>query len=174
MRRLATALAMVTFFVALPSEVFGQFQVGPYLAYHDEADLGIGGFVAIPLPTIDENLSIVTDFGLFFPADHGSEVVDVDYWELNANGLYRFPLEDMAFTPWALGGINIAHGSVARGGGPGDHSSNDTDIGLNLGGGVTFGSGPMVPFAGIKFELAGGDGAVIFGGLTFTVGGETQ
>ena len=99
----------------------------------------------------------------------------MDYWELNADGLYRFPLEDMAVTPWALGGINIAHGSCGGGGGGlGGHSRNDTEIGLNLGGGVTFGTGPMAPFAGIKFELAGGDGAVIFGGLTFTVGGETQ
>ena len=88
-------------------------RLGPIWHYHDEADLGIGGFVGIPLPAIDENLSIVTDFGLFFPDDHGSEVVDVDYWELNADGLYRFPLEDTSVTPWALGGINIAHWSCA-------------------------------------------------------------
>mgnify|MGYP001820271264 CR=1 FL=1 len=172
MRSVKLALAMVALLVVLPSQVWGQFQVGPFLAYHDDADLGIGGFVGIPLPDIDENLSFVADFGFFFPDDRGSDGVDVDYWELNADGLYRFPLETTSLVPWALAGINIAHGSVVREGpGLGERSSDDTEIGLNLGGGVTFGTGPVAPFAGVKFELSGGEGAVLFGGLTFTVGG---
>ncbi|MBT8395782.1 MAG: hypothetical protein HKO65_03035 [Gemmatimonadetes bacterium] len=175
MRRLTMALATVTFLVAFPSQAWGQFQVGPYLAYHDDADLGIGAFVGVPLPEIDENLSVVADFGFFFPGDHGSEGSDWDYWELNGDAIYRFPLENVGFTPWALGGINIARWSHDRGSeGPGDDHSGDTDIGINLGGGVTFGEGPVAPFAGVKFELSGGDGAVIFGGLSFTVGEGSQ
>ncbi len=175
MRNLTLALASVTLLVVLPAQARSQFQIGPYLAYHDDADLGIGGFVGIPLPEVDENLSVVADFGFFFPDDNGSDDVDVDYWELNGDALYLFPLENTSFTPWALAGINIAHGSVVRGGGGfGDRSSDDTEIGLNLGGGITFGSGPMTPFAGVKFELSGGEGAVIFGGLAFTVGGVSQ
>jgi hypothetical protein len=172
MRSLKLALATLALVVVLPSLAWGQFQVGPYLAYHDDADLGIGGFVGVPLPEVDENLSVVADFGFFFPDDHGSDGVDVDYWELNGDAVYRFPLENTSFTPWALAGINIAHGSVIRGGpGLGERSSDDTEIGLNIGGGVTFGTGPVAPFAGVKFELSGGEGAVIFGGLAFTVGG---
>jgi hypothetical protein len=174
MRSVKLALATVALFVLLPSQAWGQFQVGPYLAYHDDADLGIGGFVGIPLPDIDENLSFVADFGFFFPDHHGSERVDADYWELNADGLYRFPLENTSLTPWALAGINIAHWSYAREREGPDPSADDTEIGLNVGGGVTFGSGPVAPFAGVKFELSGGDGAVIFGGLALTVGGQTQ
>ena len=175
MRSLTLALATMALLVVLPSEAWGQFKIGPYLAYHDDADLGIGGFVNIPLEDIEENLSAAADFGWFFPDDGGMNEFDVDYWELNGNLLYRFPLETTTLVPWALGGINIAHGSVARDHGEfGEYSGNDTEIGLNLGGGVTFGTGPMAPFAGVKFELSGGEGAVIFGGLSFTVGGETN
>jgi hypothetical protein len=175
MRSLKFALASLAVLVVLPSQAWGQFNVGPYLAYHDDADLGIGGFVGIPLPAIDEDLSFLASFGIFFPDDRGSRRVDVDYWELNADGLYAFPLENTTITPWALAGINIAHGSVVVDSGtllP--TADDDTEIGVNLGGGVTFGTGPVSPFAGVKFELGGGEGAVIFGGLTFTVGGESQ
>ena len=175
MRRLTMALATATLLIALPSQAWGQFQAGPYLAYHDDADLGIGGFVGVALPEIDENLSVVADFGLFFPSEHGLEGSDWSYWELNGDAVYRFPLEDVGFTPWALAGVNIARWSQDHGpAGPGDPSGGDTEIGLNLGGGVTFGEGPVAPFAGVKFELSGGDGAVIFGGFAFTIGGDTQ
>jgi hypothetical protein len=170
MRSLKLALTTVALLVILPSQVWGQFSVGPFLAYHDDADLGIGGFVGIPLPAIDENLSLNPSFALFFPGDRGNSGVDVDYWEINADGVYRFPLEDTSITPWALAGINIAHGSVGLDLGEfGEHSGSDTEIGLNLGGGVTFGAGPLSPFAGVKFELSGGEGAVLFGGLSFVV-----
>ncbi len=172
MRSLNLAFAAVALLLVLPSQAWGQFQVGPYLAYHDDVDVGIGGFVSVPLPEVDENLSVVADFGFFFPDDHGSEGVDRDYWELNGDALYSFPLENTSFTPWVLAGINIAHGSVVRdGSGFGDRSSDDTEIGLNIGGGGTFGTGPVAPFVGVKFELSGGEGAVLFGGLAFTVGG---
>ena len=172
MRRLTMALATIIFFVALPSQVSAQFQLGPYVAYHDDADMGIGGFVGFPLPVIDENLSVVADFGFFFPSDNDSEGHDVDYWELNANAVYGFPLNGTSVTPWAMGGINLAHGSVEHGAGGDSHS--DTEIGLNLGGGFNFTEGPVAPFAGVKFELGGGEGAVIFAGLSFTVGAQTQ
>jgi hypothetical protein len=87
--------------------------------------------------------------------------------------MFRFPLEDPRFTPWVMGGLNIARWTIVdEGEGVRDLSTSDTDIGLNLGGGVTFGTGATRPFAGVKFELDGGDGAVLFGGVSFVVGGE--
>ena len=175
MRRILLALATVTALVAVPSHAWGQYQIGPYAAFHDDADFGIGAFVGIPLSTIHEDLSFVGDFGFFFPGDGDHEEVDGDYWEANADALFRFPIPDLSFTPWVIGGLNIAHCSGDLGHGEAGHDSySDTEIGLNLGGGVTFGTGPMAPFAGAKFELGGGEGAVIFAGLSFAVGGETQ
>ena len=127
----------------------------------------------VPVPSLNENLALTGDFGVFFPSDGAQGGKDRDYWELNANMLYRFPMEDLTFTPWAMAGLNIANGS---GGNDDDESpggsDNDTEIGLNVGGGVTFGTGAMKPFAGAKIELGGGEGAVVFGGLSFEVGGQ--
>lgn len=173
MRRTILAFVAVAALVASPSDVSSQLLVGPYIAFHDDADLGVGAFVNVPVPSIHENLAFVGDFGFFFPDDGGYDAIDVDYWELNANMLYSFPMEDLSFTPWAMAGLNIANGSVGIDLGEfGDGSASDTEIGVNLGGGVTFGTGTMKPFAGAKIELGGGEGAVVFGGVAFEVGGQ--
>lgn len=173
MRKFVFALIAIGAVLAMPAASSAQLQVGPFLAFHDDADLGIGAFVGVPVASIHEDLSFVGDFGMFFPGggSHGAVEVDVDYWELNANGLFKFPLEGQPFTPWALAGLNVAKYSASAEVGEFGASYGDTQIGLNVGGGVTFGEGPMTPFAGAKFELGGGEGAVVFGGLSFVLGG---
>ena len=87
--------------------------------------------------------------------------------------LYSFPLEEQSVTPWVMAGLNI--GRVSAGvdlGELGEASASDTEIGPNVGGGVTFGSGRMQPFAGGKLELGGGEGFVLFRGLAFSTGGD--
>ena len=175
MRRLMFAFIAVAALSAItfPASASGQVQVGPFAAFHDEADLGVGAFVGIPVPEIHEDLSFVGDFGYFFPDKHHNGTRDWDYWEANANVMFRFPLEDARFTPWVMGGLNVAHWSwTDEGEGDSGSGGSDSDIGLNLGGGVTFGTGAALPFAGVKFELDGGEGAVIFGGVSFVLGGE--
>jgi len=174
MRKAVFAFFAVVAVLAMPATSSAQLQVGPFLAFHDDADLGIGAFVGVPVASIHEDLSFVGDFGFFFPSggEHGGVEVDVDYWELNANGLFKFPMAEQPFTPWVLAGLNVANGSAGVDLGElGSASASDTEIGLNVGGGMTFGEGPMSPFVGAKFELGGGEGAVIFGGLSFVVGG---
>lgn len=173
MRSTILAFVAVAALVASPSDASSQWLVGPYAAFHDDAKLGVGAFANVSVPNIHENLAFSGDFGFFFPDDGGYDAIDVDYWELNANALYRFPMEDMSFTPWAMAGLNIANGSVGVDLGEfGGGSASNTEIGVNLGGGLTFGTGSMKPFAGAKIELGGGEGAVIFGGLAFEMGGE--
>jgi len=172
MRNTILAFVAMAALVAIPSDASSQVRFGPFAAFHDDADFGVGAFVNFAAPEIHENLAFAGDFGMFFPDDGGYDEADVDYWELNANALYRFPIENVSISPWALAGLNIAHGSVGADLGElGSVSGGDTEIGVNLGGGVTFGTGPMKPFAGAKIELGGGEGAVIFGGLSFDMGG---
>ncbi len=161
------AILVLTLGAVLPAGA-QELQMGPYLAYHDDADLGVGGMVAVPLPSMAEHLSFMGDVGVFFPDHWGGRSVDVNYWEANANALFQFPLEDYSFTPWALAGLNIARWSVGRGDFE-ERSRSDTEIGINLGGGMTFGSGPIRPFVGVKVELDGGRGGVVFGGLAFSI-----
>lgn len=127
-------------------------RVGPQLSFADDADLGIGGRVEIGLPTIP--VSIIGMFDYFFPGN------DVDYWELNANGTYGFPLNTTdAVIPYVGGGLNIAHVSA----GPFD----DTEVGLNLLGGGRFPVSQVDLFFELRFEISGGEQVVVSGGVLF-------
>lgn len=177
MKKLGTVLfAAVALALLAPAEAEAQepqTMIGPYLAFHDDADFGIGAFVTVPVPSIHENFALGGDFGFYFPDEGGFGGVDVSYWELNANAFMGFPLEgNDDILPFAMGGLNIARFSVDADDFPGAEEFGDTELGLNLGGGIAFtGLGNLQPVAGLKVELNGGEGFVVFGGLGFPVGG---
>ena len=156
MKKLLCAVALAGM-LSLPASVSAQVQAGPILAYHTDAEaVGIGAFVSIPLAAV-AGLAIVPDFTWFFPDN-------VDYFEINGDVVYNFTVgPESPVLPFAFGGLNIARTSN-------DFVSN-TDIGLNLGGGVNFVAGSLAPFAGAKFELQDDTFFVIFGGIGFTLGG---
>lgn len=163
MRKLLCSMALVGMLsapVALQAQA--TMEAGPFLAYTDDAEaFGIGGFISIPLPSLNPNIALVPDFTWFFP-DAGS------LFEINGDLMYAFPVSaDSPVLPFAFGGLNIARVSIDT---PfGDFS--DTQVGINLGGGVNFPAGSINPFAGAKIELEGGESFVIFGGIGFPIGG---
>jgi hypothetical protein len=168
MRKLLFAVALLGI-VSVPTAVNAQTTVGPFLAFHDDFDFGVGAYVTFPVEEIHENLAFSGSFGYFFP-DDGGGAVDVTYWELNADAILRIPTES-AVRPFLLGGINIARVDVdvtGLGGG------SNTEAGLNLGGGVAFPGESFTPMVGAKLQIDGGDGFMIFGGLGFPVGGGGQ
>jgi len=165
MRKLFGTVALVGMLV-MPGIAHAQLTVGPIAAFHDDFDFGIGGYVGIPVPALDENLSINPSFVYFFP-----EVGD--FWELNGDVVYRFEVsDDTPVLPFAMAGLNIARfstpsvtvGGVTVGG-------SNTELGLNLGGGIEFRAESLAPFVGAKFEIQDGSGFVVFGGIGFSVGG---
>lgn len=160
MKKLLCAVALVGM-LAAPRVVQGQMEAGPILAYHTDAEaIGVGAFLSIPVPQLAPGFAIVPDFTWFFPDGF-------DYFEINGDLMYSFPVAaDSPVLPFAFGGLNIARTSVDFGGG----SVSNTDVGLNLGGGVQF-PGQLSPFAGAKFEIQDATGFVIFGGIGFAVGG---
>jgi hypothetical protein len=90
-------------------------------------------------------------------------------FEVNGDLAYFFPVgEATPVMPFAFAGLNIFRTSIDLGGTFGTVSN--TDVGLNLGGGVQF-PGTLQPFAGAKFEIQEGTGFAIFGGIGFAVGG---
>ena len=163
MRKLLCSLALVGM-LAAPVAVQAQTSAGPFLAYTDDAEaFGIGGFIGIPLPALHPNIALVPDFTWYFPDG-------IDYFEVNGDVAYFFPVAaDSPVMPFAFGGLSIGRSSVDLGPTFGDVS--DTDVGLNLGGGVQFAAGTLNPFAGAKFEIRDNTGFVIFGGLGFPIGG---
>ena len=157
MRKLVTVLGAAALFSIAASPTQAQVLLGPTLAFHDEVDLGIGATVELDAPSVSEGVGFMGDFLIFFP-DVG------DYLEFNLNGTYDFPLQESTVLPFALGGLNIGRGSV------GDFSN--TDVSLNLGGGIAFDAGSFRPRVGGRFVLGDGTEFVVFATLPFLVSGD--
>lgn len=114
------------------------------------------------IPALGEGVDFLGDFTFFFP-----DVEGLDYWELNGNITYAIPVEGSSVAPFFLGGLNVAHVSVD---GVGIGDSSNTELGLNLGGGIKFDAGTLEPIVGGRVELSGGEGFVIFASLPFNLG----
>lgn len=159
MKKLLCAAALIGMLTA-PGALRAQLTIGPAAALESNSgssNFGIGGYIGIPVPSLDENLSINPSFIYYFP-DVGN------FWELNGDVVYRFEVsEETPVLPFALGGINIARASAG--------GFSNTDTSLNLGGGIGFRAASMSPFVGAKFELRSGSPFVVFGGIGFAVGG---
>lgn len=161
MTRTLRVLALTAAIVAVPGLARAQVTLGPTLAYHDDADFGIGAALGMPLDGVEPGLGFLGDFVIFFPDAPG-----LDFFEINGSLTYDFPIEDADVLPFVLAGLNIARASVDVAG----VSASNTDLGLNLGGGIVFDAGPFRPMVGLRLEIEGGDGFVFFGTLPFALG----
>ncbi len=133
------------------------FRWGPELSLATESDVGIGARLEFDIAS--SPLTVIGSFDYYFPGGN------VDYFEFNGNLIYNFRVASAPkITPYAGGGLNIAHVSVERTDGS---DISDTDPGLNLLGGVRFDAGSLTPFVEAKFTIEGGDQFVVTGGLLF-------
>jgi len=159
MRKLRTLLGAAALLAITPLAARAQVLLGPTLAWHDDADIGIGATVGFELPDVATGVGFLGDFIIFFPDGF-------DYFELNGNVTYDFPLAESTVLPFALAGLNIAHSSVDTAFG----DVSDTDVGLNIGGGIAFDAGSFRPKAGGRFRLGDGTAFVLFITLPFRMG----
>lgn len=156
MRKFSTAVAAIfaVALLALPGTARGQdVQLGPQLSVADDVDLGLGGRAVFNVgdPGGWEGIG---SFDVFFPES------DIDYWELNGNLVYNFPVEETrTFFPYLGGGLNVAHASAG--------TVDDTELGLNVVGGGKFDAEGLTPFVEARLEIEGGEQFVITGGLLF-------
>lgn len=128
----------------------------------DDADFGIGARVELGLPNLFTttgplaNTFLIGSFDYFFPDNDA-----IDYWELNAN--LAIPLVASGIDPYVGAGLNVAHVSIDS-----DlvDDASDTEIGLNLLGGLRIPMGGVATFVEGRFELGGGEQFVLtFGAL---------
>ena len=95
-----------------------------------------------------------------------------DIWQLSFNALYEFGVDNQSFTPYAGAGIGISRVSVDLDlGAFGGFDGSDTDFGLNLIGGATFGQGNLTPFAQAQITFGDVELFALAGGILFTIGG---
>lgn len=170
MKRIA-ALTMVLG-AAAAAPVAGQVAFGPQASFGGDSDFGVGVRAEAPLSQIvaaeaDSPLStmfLIGSFDWFFPDDGGAEGVSVRYFEVNANVAY--PIEVESVNPYVGGGLNIVNGGVSFDNEAIEDQSN-TEIGLNVLGGLKFLLGNMSAFAEGRIELSGGEQFVLSAGVLF-------
>lgn len=138
-------------------------QFGVQGSYGEDTDFGVGGRIIGNIGRFFgmQGIEAIGSFDYFFP-DCGA--VDCSYFEINGNVVYRFPLQQIMFSPYVGGGLNVAHGSVDF---FGLGNASDTKFGVNLLGGAKFHIGAIQPFAEFRFEIEGGEQFVITGGVLF-------
>jgi hypothetical protein len=134
----------------------GVLRLGPQISFGDDTDAGAG-------IRLESRFSSAPDwrfagsFDLFFPDG------PLEYWEINTNILRSFRIAGSDIAPYVGGGMNLVRSSV-----DGVANSDDTDLGLNLMGGLRFNTGTrLAPFFELRVELGGGEQAVLTAGLLF-------
>ena len=173
MKRYAILLAGLALVHLPPARAEAQVNFGPLLAWGDDADMGIGGRVDIGLGNAFgvesgpfQNLFLNSGVTYFFTdCEEGPDFDEIDcsWIEINGNLAVPFTLEGSSIQPYAGSGIHIARLSVDAGPFEGD----DTEVGLNLLGGIFFPISDLRGFAEAKFELGGGEQFVLSGGILF-------
>ena len=162
-----TALAVMFLFGA--TQLSAQIRFGGQLNYGDDTDFGLGARLVLDDPALGE-FRFIGSFDLYFPGSRSAGGVDVDgdYWEINGNIVYDFEVTTSPnLTPYVGGGLNVAHASAEATTPLVSASASDTELGVNLLGGLEFGVGKLRPFVEIKVELEGGEQFVITGGILF-------
>lgn len=119
---------------------------------------GIGEFKVAPRVTISPQVIF------FLPEDRGNHVTS--FMELNGNVNYYF-YNSSIFEFYGLGGLNFArrHLDFDDGG-----DQYDSELGLNLGGGINFEVGRnVVPFSELRATIGDFDQVVVTAGLKFNL-----
>jgi outer membrane protein X len=142
-------------------------RIGGLLGYGSEIEnIALG---AIAEFMIKENMGISPSLVFYFPKKENG--LKYSLWELNGNFNYYFITEGSAHV-YGLAGLNIA-GYKAKYESDffDDYSSSDTEVGLNLGGGVNFvtKNDKLLPFAELKYVISDFDQLCIFAGIKFII-----
>ena len=141
MRRLAAIVTALFLTVSIPTEATGQpsLTVGPRVGI-DAGDIEepfVGADVRIGLPA--SRITINPTFDFYFTDD------PLPFWSLSVNGLYRFGVDNQAFTPYSGVGAGLYRRSVDGGG-------SSTDLGINAVFGAEFPIGSVRPFVEAQYS----------------------
>lgn len=151
--------------VATPSAAHAQLGFVVQGSYGlDYEALGVGGGVRFGLGSLTAKNGIRAEatFDYFLTDD------PLTVWEVNGNALMDIKSVKGLY---AGAGINYTHSSIDDNGVCGAFGVacdlSNSDVGLNLIGGMNFGSSKARPFAQARLELGGGSQLILTGGIRF-------
>ena len=113
--------------------------------------IGIQGNVFVAIPQV-KGLRAGGDVVIYLPYDRTN--VDVFFMTVNPGAQYVFDIPNVPVKPYAEAGLAIA---FARASVPGGASSSNTELGLNLGGGVEYDVGFARVFGMLRYQIMGDD-----------------
>jgi hypothetical protein len=120
----------------------------------DDTDFGIGVRAEWNLTNVFTNQGpfsrtfLITEFNYYFP---DCDPIDCNFWEINGN--IAVPITAQTIDPYVGLGLNIAHASVEAG----DFEGDDTEVGLNLLGGLRFNLGTLGAYTEGRIVLSGAE-----------------
>lgn len=137
---------------------------GGQVSWSDDMDLGVGARVELPVALSSEGILagtyIIGSFDYFFP-----DCEDCTYFEFNGN--FAAPIGTSSLRPYVGAGLNVARFSVDIDVPGFEDSASNTEMGLNLLGGIKFGIGSLSSYAEARMELGGGEQFVLTFGVLF-------
>ncbi|HEX7478076.1 MAG TPA: hypothetical protein VF331_09740 [Polyangiales bacterium] len=138
-----------------PRSAAAEASLGPHLGVNfDWGELFLGGEARVDLADLSPEVKLQLDpylsLALF---GHGSAI------DLGCNVPFQFMIHDSSVRPFAAPGLAIIHYS-------GGHAS-DTQLYLNMIGGVLFDLGSVDPFVQLKVMVPHGSMAELMGGVLF-------
>ena len=146
----------------VPATANGQLAIGANLSLGTDSDLGVGARLLVGLGEAVRHLEGIGSFDYFFPGEN------VNWWELNANVVLPVAVTS-GFHPYLGAGLNLTNTSVdVVDGTPGfTDDGGETDVGLNLVGGMKLPTSGAVPFLEVRTTIGGGSQVVLTAGLLF-------
>ena len=159
MKARVTAAFAILLVASLPLESRAQVTLGPHAGYDvDAGEVLIGVTSQFSLPGIP--LSFSPGFDYYPGLDGGAS-----FWVLDLDAHY--PINARNVKPYIGGGLHVARASVNAGA----LTFSNTDVGLNLKGGASFGTSDRIrPFAQAKLRINNGSTVAIQAGVSFKLG----
>ncbi len=157
----ALALALA---IAVPVQSHAQWSLNTHGGYDlDAKEFLIGASVEFSIPGAAISgvpLTFVPGFD-YYPGLDGASFFVMDFDA-------QYPFEAKGVTPYIGGGMYVSHVSVDI---PAFGSVSDTNFGLNLKGGATFGTSSKVrPFGEARLRVGNGSTLILKGGLSIQLG----
>ncbi|MFZ6012318.1 MAG: outer membrane beta-barrel protein [Bacteroidota bacterium] len=144
-----------------------QIRLGALFGYGSEVEQpGLGVNAEFML---NDKMAISPNLLFYFPEKFTGG--KYSYWELNGNFNYYFFDKD-AIAVYGLAGLNVTTIKVKYDNNSFFASASDSEFGLNIGGGVNFNAGGIIPFSEVKYTLSDFDQLVLILGIKFPLGGK--
>lgn len=166
MRKVLVGLVAVVMCATVAPAAQAQ-RFGVQADFGTDTDVGIGVRGEFDLRNVFTNQGafsrafIVASFDYFFvDCPQGA---DCSYWEINPMLAVPITVTNPKITPYLGGGLNIGNSKVEAGG----FSASDTNIGLNLLGGLRFPMGGLSAYTDARIVVGDNDQLVLTFGILF-------